>query len=211
MQGGYWISLFISIAVAIITYVLSRVFTYVSPPLDVFFAIFLFFFVLLATWFQLLRSELQPLRSEVREAVNRLSSDLSKLTDMTKRVVEVLKTVQYKLLQLPRGKNLVVDDLWSIIAEVGMLIDHKLIEMAFTSSHSDNEKERRKRELLEKARRGELRNRGEAEELRKLLEEQKKEREEAGDVLGAIAINLLIMSVLGIIAYMLTKGEERSA
>jgi len=50
--------------------------------------------------------------------------------------------------------------------------------------------------------------RGEARELERLLKEQKEEKEREGNVLGAIGLGLLIAFVVGIIASLLSGGEE---
>jgi len=59
---------------------------------------------------------------------------------------------------------------------------------------------------LEKARRGEIKLE-EAEELRKMLEEQKRRKEAAGDALAAAAIGLLIIFILGLIAWLSRERE----
>lgn len=80
----------------------------------------------------------------------------------------------------------------------------------FTSYHYTNppEIERRKQKLLEKARQ-KIITYEEAQELEKMLENQRKQHLERGDITGAILAGLLLLFVLGVIAILLEQMKSQ--
>lgn len=120
-----------------------------------------------------------------------------------KLVVDALLGIRSKLSKMPKDEAITVDGLSSIFDEAASAISDTLLNAYFKSlgatSSNPNYEASRKRELLERARRREI-TYEEAEELRRLLDREKAEREQAGDVSGAILVGLLILFVLAVIA-----------
>ena len=62
--------------------------------------------------------------------------------------------------------------------------------------------------LLKKYREGKIQDINEARRLKELLEQRKREKEQEGDILAAIAIGLLLIGVIALIAYLLSQQRE---
>ena len=131
------------------------------------------------------------------------------VTSLIKLSVDALSDVGEKMLQLPKGKRMVTEDLVSIFG----LPLHKFFQgtsRAFIDTilkpSSPEEHEEIKR-LIEKANRGEI-TREEAERLKILLEREKRKREKAGDVLGAIILGLLLLFIIGLLASFFLSEER---
>ncbi len=141
----------------------------------------------------------------------RLEDRLNRVIDLINIVVSALIGARGKLFQLRRDKALTAGDLADVFDEATSGISESVALEYFKvlkgRSGGSSHEERRKGELLEKARRKEI-NYEEAEELRRLLEKQRKERERAGDTFGAIILGLLILFVLGILSALLAERKE---
>jgi|GEM_PF-5872054 len=99
-----------------------------------------------------------------------------------------------------------INKLFSYFFGAIMDVSRKSFNLYLKELHSSPE-ERRKKELMEKASKNEI-TYEEAKELRRLLEKQRKEREEAGDIIGAILIGMALLFVLWLITQ-LFREEKR--
>jgi hypothetical protein len=128
---------------------------------------------------------------------------------LIKLSIDALSHVEEKVLQLPKGKRVVTEDLVSIFAsplhKFFQGTSKAFVEIVLKPS-SPEEHEEIKR-LIEKANRGEI-TREEAERLKVLLENEKRKRENTGDVLGAIFIGLLLLFILGLFASFFLSEER---
>jgi Flp pilus assembly protein TadB len=140
-----------------------------------------------------------------------LETRFNRIVHMIKLVVDALMGIRVKLSQLPRDKSITVGYLTDILDGATSAISEGVIDEYFkglqAKSSNPSSEERRKRELLEKARRRRI-TYEEGEELRRLLEKQKRDREQAGDIFGAILVGLLILFVLGVLAALFAKEGE---
>lgn len=129
---------------------------------------------------------------------------------ITKMGIDALISMRTRLSKLRREEAITVGVLVDILDEATSAISREVMNAYFKGLGvrlgNPNYEESRKRELLEKALRREI-NEEEGEELRKLLERQKQEREAAGDLLGAIMLGLLILFIIGVLAALF--GERR--
>jgi uncharacterized membrane protein YhaH (DUF805 family) len=131
------------------------------------------------------------------------------LVNMVKLIVDALIGVRTKLSQLHRNKALTAGDFTDIFDEAAFAISGGIIDAYFRTlggELSNPGYEERKKMLLEKAMRREI-SREEGEELKGLLERQKREREAAGDILGAIMLGLLILFVIGVLAALFGRKD----
>jgi len=133
-----------------------------------------------------------------------LMKSIKPLGSVINSLIEGLNKVFDQLLNLPESRNITIKDfrnaLYLISKSAEETYRKELFGWALESTPKSSLKEKRKRELLEKARKGELKYPQETEELKRLLEEQRKKRESEGDVFGAIMIGLLILFLLGLLA-----------
>lgn len=137
---------------------------------------------------------------------------LSKVEITTRRNSLVLNVIVSGLIQiqkLSRTKRITITQFVNTFSEAVEGVLDTITKDYFFTLHSSNPRskiERRKRELLEKARLRRI-SYEEGQELQRLLEEQKKQHEANGDIGGAILVGLLILFVLGVIAA-LSGGKE---
>lgn len=119
---------------------------------------------------------------------------------------KTLGGVSEKILQLPQNKRVMGGDLLRVFV-LPLNKFFQDVSRAYTKSvlKSSSPKEREEiRRLMKKANRGEI-TYEEAKRLKRLLEEEKKKYEDAGDTLGAIILGLLLLSILGLLAGLLLK------
>jgi len=138
-----------------------------------------------------------------------LEKRFGNIVEAVKLIVDALLGMRAKLSKMSKDEAITVGGLSGIFDEAASAISDTLLKEYFKSlgtvSSNPNYEAGRKRDLLEKARRREI-TYEEAEELRGLLDKEKKQRESAGDIGGALLVGLLILFVLAIIAA-LVKGE----
>jgi hypothetical protein len=144
-----------------------------------------------------------------------LRSDLNRATDSTQGMGEIISifikslgNTFDRLLQLPEKEKITKESLLNIFGQpfrnfFGDTSD-ALLKTILKSSPERHEEIRR---LMEKANRREI-SYEEAERLRELLEEEKKKREEIGDILGVIALGLLLLFILGLLASLLLEKRR---
>ena len=124
-----------------------------------------------------------------------------------KAVVDSWKSMREKIILLPRNKSITARDLVDTLVAPGKEMNGMLTDTLFQVLGSSPPSHERIKKLLGKARQDRI-NRVEAEELKKLLEEEKKKREAVGDLIGGILLGLLIIFVLGVIASLFNDDEE---
>lgn len=117
-----------------------------------------------------------------------------------KTVVDVFVELRKKLID---QEAITIETVVNAFSEASEKVSDSVIESYFSGygeklGNPNTHREQRKRELLEKARRKQI-SYAEAEELRRLLEEQKRQHEASGDIGGAILVGLLILFLLGVI------------
>ena len=122
-----------------------------------------------------------------------------------KAVVDSWMEMRKKILLLPQRKKITKEVLVDTLVEPGKAMNGSLAEILFEVLAGSPPSHHRIRELMAKARKNDI-TPEEAEELRNLLEEEKKQREKGGDIIGAVLFGLLIIFVLGVIAGLL--GED---
>ena len=120
---------------------------------------------------------------------------------MLKTIVDAFIDLRKRLLN---REKITIDTVINAFSEASEKVSGSVIESYFSIyegklSNPSTRKEQRKKELLQKARQKQI-SYAEAEELRRLLEEQKREHEASGDIGGAILAGLLILIILGVIA-----------
>lgn len=121
-------------------------------------------------------------------------------------MVDWVRATREKLLKAKKPK---IGDLINAFDEGASSIAQTIESNYFSMlkmGNPDSERELRKRKLLAKARQRTI-SYSEAEELRRLLEEQKRQYEALGNIIGAILVGLLIIFLLGVIASL--RGEGR--
>ncbi len=102
-----------------------------------------------------------------------------------------------------RGKNSIryfFGKVFALLGQVGL----SSFDIYFEDVHS-TEEEKRKKYLMDKARKENI-TRDEAEELKRLLQKQKEEKEKKGDIVDAILLGLALLFVIWLLAKM---SEER--
>jgi len=129
-----------------------------------------------------------------------LMKSIKPLGSVINSLIEGLNKVFDQLLNLPESRNITIKDFRNALYLISKSAEETYRKELFGWALESSLKEKRKRELLEKARKGELKYPQETEELKRLLEEQRKKRESEGDVFGAIMIGLLILFLLGLLA-----------
>ena len=141
-----------------------------------------------------------------------LEARFKNIIGIVKLVVDALMGIRSKLLQLRRDEPITVGSFTDIFDEATSTVSGTIIDTYFKSlgikSSNPYYEEGKKRELLEKARRNEI-TYEEAEELRNLLDGEKRQREQAGDVFGAILVGLLILFIFGVIADLLSRPRPK--
>lgn len=182
-ERAFYLSLILSLLAVFVTYLLNRYAMHAPPPLDV--VIYMLAFLIVSSM-------------SLHMLLFRLSSRVLKISELLNAMISSWIELWHKVIKIPAAKPLTGADLRDLLAIPAIHIDKKLAAIALGSSGSSAHA-RRKRELLEKARKGEI-SLKEAEELKKMLEEQRREKEAAGDLLAAIALGLLIIFIIGIIA-----------
>jgi hypothetical protein len=149
---------------------------------------------------------LKDLRFDLRDLERRFHEVLR----ITKMGIDALISMRTSLSKLRREEAITVGVLVDILDGATSAISREVMDAYFkglgVGLGNPNYEESRKRELLEKALRREI-NEEEGEELRKLLEKQKQEREAAGDLIGAIMLGLLILFIIGVLAALFGKRE----
>ena len=137
---------------------------------------------------------------------------MGKVEKATKRdslVLNVLINGLTKCQKLSRSKRVNVTQLLNLLSEAVEEVFEKISDDYFSTPHSNPGplQEQRKRELLQKARLKQISWR-EGEELRTLLEEQKRQHEARGDIGQAILAGLFILFLIGILAALFGSREN---
>ncbi len=144
----------------------------------------------------------------VEGQMNDLRFTVRSLSLVLKTIVDIFIELRKRLL----GREVItLDMVIDILSEASERVSESVIETYFSiygekSGNPNVHKERRKRELLEKARQRQI-SYAEAEELKNILEDQKKRHEASGDIVGAILLGLLLLFVLAILAGFLKEGK----
>jgi len=133
---------------------------------------------------------------------------LDGIITLTSLFMKTFEGIQEKLMQLPQDKSILTSDLINILShplhDLFKGTSQAFIDLVLKSSSPEEHEEIRI--LIEKANRNEI-SRAEAELLRRLLETERKRRENAGDILGALVVGVLICLLLGLIASLFTEEE----
>ena len=124
-----------------------------------------------------------------------------------KAVVDSWKSMREKIIELPRKQAITARDLVDTLVVPGKEMNGMLTDTLFQVLGGSPPSHERIKELLEKARQDRI-TQPEAEELKKLLEEEKAEREASGDIIGSILLGLLIIFILGVIASLFNGDGE---
>ncbi len=136
-----------------------------------------------------------------------IDSRLTGMTRLSELFIDAFGGVQEELLNTQSG-TIKTCDLYRIFGQpLGRLhigLGKGFLEILKSGSPKEHEEISK---LLEKANREEITPK-EIERLRQLLVEEKKKREQADDILGAIAVGLVILSVLGLLMSLLA-GKKR--
>jgi len=145
----------------------------------------------------------------LEERINIIESHLNAVVSIIKVIIDALMGIRERLSRLPREKTITVGDIADILDEATSTISGKVREAYFkTLTTKSSNHEDRKRELLERAERREI-SYEEYRELKMLLEKQKKDCEETGNMIGAIMAGLLILFVMGVLASLSSKKNEQ--
>lgn len=135
-----------------------------------------------------------------------------KVEEATKRdslVLNVLINGLTKCQKLSRSKRVTVTQLLNLLSEAVEGVFETISDEYFSTPHSNPgaSQERRKRELLQKARLRQI-SLQEGQELQRLLEEQKRRHEARGDIGQAILAGLFILFLIGILAALFGSRED---
>lgn len=140
------------------------------------------------------------------------SSRMRKVESVTRRdslVLNVLITGFTKLHKLSRSKGITITQFIQVFSEAIEGVFDSITKDYFSTplSNPGPEQERRKQELLRKARQRQI-SYEEGQELQRLLEEQKRQHEARGDIGGAILLGLLILFLIGVLAALFGSREN---
>lgn len=124
-----------------------------------------------------------------------------------KAVVDSWMEMRKKILLLPKDKKITAKDLISTLVEPGKVMNGSLTDVVFEMLKGSPPSYHRIKELMKKAEKNVI-TQDEAQELKTLLEQEKRDREAIGDIAGAILFGLLIIFVLGVLAALLSGGED---
>jgi len=177
----------LSIIIPVVLFVINRSESFIPFPFDVilYLLIFLGVIVVVNTAF-----------------LYKLERSMNFSLILFKAVVDSWMLMRKKILLLPKDQKITTKDLIDTLVEPGKAMNGSLTDILFKALAGSPPTYLRIRELMEKARRNEITHQ-EAQELQRLLEEEKRKREVIGDIAGAILFGLLIIFVLGIIADLL--------
>jgi len=146
---------------------------------------------------------------KIESRIKNVERDVKGHSLVLKTIVDVFIDLRKKLLN---REKITIDTVINAFSEAAEKVSGNVIESYFLVyggklGNPNTHKERRKKELLQKARQKQV-SYAEAEELRRLLEEQKREHEASGDIGGAILAGLLILFILGVIAALFGGRRE---
>jgi len=179
----------LSVIIPIALHILNRSEPFISYPFD----IILYFLIFLGV---IAVSNLIYLISLERHTIFSLK--------LFKAVVDSWMLMRVKLLELPKKKKITAQDLVETLVKPGKAMNGSLVDVCFKMLEGSPASHHRIKELMAKARKNDITTE-DAEELRNLLEEEKKQREKGGDIIGAILFGLLIIFILGVIAGLLSE------
>lgn len=144
--------------------------------------------------------------SKLKKRISEIQHISQSNSSVLKIIVDALITVREKMLS---SETVSAVDFVNAFSDATKSVSKTLIEEYFEIagerlSNPDPLTEHRKRMLLEKSRRGTI-TYDDAQELKALLEKQKRGHESGGDIVGAILAGLLILFVIGVIASLLSE------
>lgn len=194
------IPILISIVVGVLTVVVSN-YVLMFPPFDTVTTCIL---LILLVWVIYFNSQMKTIQS----SVNGIKNSIQGMGAITSILISSLRSTFNRLLQLPKEEKLTKESLLDVFGQpfldfFGDTSD-SLLKTVLKSSSERHEEIRR---LIEEANRGVI-SCEDAERLRGLLEEEKRDREDEGDILGAIAIGLLLLFILGLLASLLLERRK---
>lgn len=148
------------------------------------------------------------LHFRLKDIENRLTAT----TGLIGLLTEAFESIYNELLQMlqkSQKKRIVTEDIYRVFGQplnkfilgLGKGFLKTILKSSSPKEHEEI------RELLEKANRREI-TREEAERLKRLLEEEKRKRERAGDTLGALVVGLLLLFLLGLLMSLLLKERK---
>ncbi len=140
-------------------------------------------------------------------------NNMSKFLELTKIFIDTIYKIMYSILENINNKRLDESITWhdakqfadNLMRSLAML-GQSAFSIYARDIHS-TEEEKRKKMLMEKARRKEI-SLEEAEELKKLIEKEKKEYEKKGDIVNAILLGATLLFVAWLI-YELLRGKKK--
>lgn len=152
-------------------------------------------------WFLVITIILQQFR------LRNIENTLIGVSNLLSLVQKALGGVFDKLSQLSRSKGVMGRDLQDAFIPFSKyfrnVADAYLGSLKLGSPEEQEEIER----LLREAERGTIKYE-EAVKLRKLLEQDRKRREDANDILGAILVGALLLFIIGLLSKLLAEREE---
>jgi hypothetical protein len=137
---------------------------------------------------------------------------MHKVEKATKRdslVLNVLIGGFIELQKLSRSKRITMTQFIQVFSRAVEGVLDAITKEYFSTALSNPgpQQERRKQELLQKARLRQI-SYEEGKELQRLLEEQKRQHEAIGDIGGAILVGLLILFLLGVLVTLFGSRED---